>query len=57
MTRSQAEEVLLDAGWLEIMFRDMPDKKVISSATAELAESAELVKHFARRVASKERSE
>jgi hypothetical protein len=43
MTRDQAEEVLLDAGWLGIMFRDLPAKRVVACAEIEMIENPDLV--------------
>ena len=54
MNRDQAEDVLLDAGWLSIMFRDLPTKKVIACAEIELVENAELIEHYKRRQARRE---
>lgn len=49
MNREQAEEVLLDAGWLGIMFRDLSDKKVIACAEIELIEQPDLIDYKKRR--------
>ena len=54
MNRDQAEDVLLDAGWLSIMFRDLPTKKVIACAEIELVENADLIEHYKRRQARRE---
>lgn len=57
MTRDQATEVLLDAGWLAIMFNDMSDKKVVACAEIELLENPDLMdcanKRHARALAIK----
>jgi len=35
MTREEATQVLLDAGWLGIMCRELSDKKLIEAALKE----------------------
>lgn len=36
MTRSDAEDFLLDAGWLGIMFRELSEKEVFRAARKEM---------------------